>query len=121
MKVGAISCNNCSIGYVSIPDRTGCICSKGFYYDNLFNCKKCPNGTYSNVEGAQSYFNCSAGYTSNDNHTDYIPCPMGYYSNISGSTCEKCPIGYYSNTNGLTSCKACDAGSTSNEERSFCI
>ena len=43
------------------------------------------------------------------------------YSNISGSTCEKCPIGYYSNTNGLTSCKACDAGSTSNEERTFCI
>ena len=46
---------------------------------------------------------------------------MQLYSNISGSTCEKCPIGYYSNTNGLTSCKACDAGSTSNEERTFCI
>ena len=93
MRVGAISCNNCSIGYVSVPERTGCICEKGFYYDNFFNCKKCSNGTYSNVEGSQSCFNCSAGYTSNDNHTDCILCPMGYYSNISGSTCEKFPIG----------------------------
>ena len=91
----------------------------------LYMCKSCPAGTYSDgtftscknclttgvancdsVTGKAT--SCKPGYgLSNGTCTK---CSAGYYSAGGTASCTKCPAGSYSSTTGSTSCTKCSAG-----------
>ena len=75
------------------------LCPAGTYGEN---CAKCPVGSYSSTEGAESCKGCPAGYSSKTGITGATSqeaaceiCPQGTYkTNIGAGSCTACPTGY---------------------------
>jgi hypothetical protein len=81
-------------------EKTTCIsgCSKGAYFYEG-DCRVCPPGTYSDIDGSDF---CN-------------PCPSGFYSDIRGGdsirVCKRCPYDYYSIGTGQSRCMDCPTNS----------
>lgn len=87
-------CVPCPSGYISDEGSvflSDCKCDKGYYQDG-YNCTKCPNGSSTNYVGSSSKSQCicndQGSYLDNDVCTR---CPIGTYINDDHTVCNKCP------------------------------
>jgi len=156
---GATSCVNCPINSVSpsgSPAVANCSCLEGytqnapgqicfdassecpagtwrldFIESGTFNCIACPEGTASNISGADSNatcLTCEQGKFSNQPGLALcVECPEGTFSGAIGANssevCQICPAGTNSSIMGATSlsdCEVCPEGTYAPEGASTC-
>ena len=106
---GKSRCLDCVPGYGSIEGSTVCFqCQKGFASrGNGSTCERCPRGTWSQP-GDSACSLCQPGFTTGD-----ILVPTSY--GVSLAIADSCPRGC-----GPKDCRACPAGSYSDDARSGC-
>eukprot|EP00929_Paragymnodinium_shiwhaense_P099660 TRINITY_DN6143_c0_g1_i4.p1 TRINITY_DN6143_c0_g1~~TRINITY_DN6143_c0_g1_i4.p1 ORF type:complete len:1097 (-),score=194.00 TRINITY_DN6143_c0_g1_i4:501-3791(-) len=105
-------------------------CGLGEYRDaNLLQCKPCPSGTFTAVNGTSrctlcgkgtfgaspglsACENCSIGHAAVEQGMSACPaCRPGHFMDSRGAAeCERCPEGHYTNNTGSISCQVCPAG-----------
>jgi hypothetical protein len=124
----------------SVWDGGDCIdCLPGKYADEeVYQCKSCPRGFFSNSSLNQGCISCSPGnfgekegetkcdsckpglYSPRNASVECIPCTNGYISAIASPTCTACPRGTFSKTLS-NNCSTCGEYSITRESGSTSV
>lgn len=95
------------------PTQTPVSCIAGTYSSGgAYICSNCPEGTYSNVTGAQVCVACPAGSSCLFSNSSPQLCPIGSSTNglSSQTNCQSCIQGTYAPNAGSVFCLQCPAG-----------
>eukprot|EP00039_Didymoeca_costata_P013121 m.194792 g.194792 ORF g.194792 m.194792 type:complete len:754 (+) comp15681_c0_seq3:163-2424(+) len=124
-------CEVCKKGYfTSSKNQENCeICPPGYFCPGGSNKKACPDGTFSNSQGAEKCTKCGesshshdsgtlcvgikagfygVGGPADDMHTDQKPCEKGYACPGGSTDRTKCPAGFYTDEMQQIVCKRAD-------------
>lgn len=111
---GVTNDTNCAPGTAldttSFPGLRACVVCNAGYWSGSWqqtSCTACSAGTTSNTNHT-ACINCPGGYSCAGG-ADPVPCSDGYYARGGNTTCAPCPVGRYSQS-GMTTCWDSDPG-----------